>query len=58
MNVDISQAQNSCPDLCSGRATALASGGYAPYTYTWSNGEQTATATICAIRVLITRSSN
>ena len=49
MNVDISQAQNSCPDLCSGRATALASGGYAPYTYTWSNGEQTATATnLCA----------
>ena len=44
MNVDITNTQNSCSDICSGKATATASGGYPPYTYVWSNGEQSQTA--------------
>jgi gliding motility-associated-like protein len=45
ISVDITNSQNSCNDLCSGTATALASGGNPPYTYVWSSGEQGATAT-------------
>lgn len=45
MNVEIGSVKNTCPDVCSGTATALANGGTAPYSYTWSNGEQNATAT-------------
>ena len=44
MDVEITQALNTCPGLCNGQATALASGGQAPYSYVWSSGEQTATA--------------
>ena len=44
MHLTVSDAHNSCPNLCSGSATATASGGTAPYTYTWSNGETESTA--------------
>ncbi|MBP5190297.1 MAG: gliding motility-associated C-terminal domain-containing protein [Bacteroidales bacterium] len=54
MSVEISDIQNSCSNACSGIATALATGGYAPYTYVWSSGEQTATATeLCAGTVFV-----
>lgn len=39
----------SCPGGCNGTATALASGGTPGYTYQWSNGQTTQTATnLCA----------
>lgn len=54
MSVSISNVLNTCPDVCSGSATALASGGNAPYNYTWSNGEETATAShLCEGSVLV-----
>jgi len=38
-----------CSGLCDGSATAIALGGVAPYTYFWSNGQTTQTATgLCA----------
>lgn len=38
-----------CNGLCNGTATALGSGGWAPYTYVWSNGATTATiSSLCA----------
>lgn len=44
IDVDISHTANTCPDLCNGTATAVASGGTAPYTYVWSSGEEGSTA--------------
>lgn len=47
-NVDIvlsiDESQNSCPDDCSGKATASVNGGTPPYAFAWSSGEQTTTA--------------
>lgn len=44
IDIQIVNSTNSCPDVCSGKATAVASGGVAPYSYVWSSGEQDATA--------------
>ncbi len=44
MDVTITESQNSCIDACSGHATAEATGGYPPYTYQWSSGEEGAVA--------------
>ena len=41
----LSSTNITCNGLCNGTATALASGGTGPYTYVWSNGQVTATAT-------------
>jgi len=35
----------SCPDTSDGQAVAVATGGQLPYQFTWSSGEQTASAT-------------
>lgn len=44
-----SQTNISCFGLCDGTATIVASGGVLPYTYNWSNGQTTSTATnLCA----------
>ncbi|WBM73112.1 gliding motility-associated C-terminal domain-containing protein [Saprospira grandis] len=41
--------QISCAGACDGSATAVGSGGTSPYTYVWSDGQTTATATgLCA----------
>jgi hypothetical protein len=37
--------QVTCPDTLDGRAAAIASGGQAPYQFSWSSGEQSSTAT-------------
>ena len=42
MHIDLSFDSVTCPDYCSGSATASASGGTPPYTYEWSSGQQTA----------------
>ncbi|HTB30582.1 MAG TPA: gliding motility-associated C-terminal domain-containing protein, partial [Bacteroidia bacterium] len=45
----ISQTNVSCSGNCNGTATANPSGGNAPYTYSWSNGQTIQTATgLCA----------
>lgn len=44
MAVNVTFEANTCIDHCSGRATALVSGGTAPYSYLWDNGETTASA--------------
>ena len=44
MSVNISVQNNTCPDVCNGNATALATGGTEPYSYLWSNGETQSTA--------------
>jgi photosystem II stability/assembly factor-like uncharacterized protein len=41
----ISNTQTSCPGQNSGSATVSVSGGASPYTYHWSNNQNTATAT-------------
>ncbi len=49
MVLSIAKERNSCPSQCSGSATAQVNGGTAPYSYTWSSGEEGATATsLCA----------
>ena len=44
ISISISDIKNSCPDNCSGSATASVSGGAAPYTFLWSSGEESPTA--------------
>ncbi|MBI4649505.1 MAG: PKD domain-containing protein, partial [Bacteroidia bacterium] len=44
LSVSITNATAACT-ACSGDATASASGGISPYTYLWSDGQTTATAT-------------
>ena len=45
----------SCNGICDGMATALPSGGQAPYTYQWSNGDTTQTAdSLCPGFVYVT----
>lgn len=44
ITLEIVAGPNSCSDHCSGKATALVSGGDAPYLYNWSSGETTAAA--------------
>ncbi|MCR4828629.1 MAG: gliding motility-associated C-terminal domain-containing protein [Bacteroidales bacterium] len=54
IDINIVEQSLTCPDLCSGSATALATGGTAPYAYQWSNGEVTATAhALCEGMVLV-----
>ncbi|EJF53070.1 hypothetical protein SapgrDRAFT_1353 [Saprospira grandis DSM 2844] len=53
VNAAVSAAYNgqqiSCAGACDGSATAVGSGGTSPYTYVWSDGQTTATATgLCA----------
>lgn len=49
MVLSIAKERNSCPSQCSGSATAQVNGGTAPYSYTWSSGEEGAIATsLCA----------
>jgi gliding motility-associated-like protein len=45
----------SCNGICDGQATAIPSGGLAPYTYAWSNGDTTQTAdSLCPGKVYVT----
>jgi len=45
----------SCNGICDGQATAIPSGGLAPYTYSWSNGDTTQTAdSLCPGFVYVT----
>ncbi|MCB0401386.1 MAG: gliding motility-associated C-terminal domain-containing protein [Flavobacteriales bacterium] len=45
----------SCNGICDGMATAIPSGGVNPYTYQWSNGDQTQTAdSLCPGWVFVT----
>ena len=45
----ITSTNVTCYGLCNGSATATGSGGWAPYTFHWSNGATTATITgLCA----------
>ena len=49
MVLSITKERNCCPSQCSGSATAQVNGGTAPYSYTWSSGEEGATASsLCA----------
>lgn len=42
VQVTVTGTNVTCFGLCNGKATALGSGGWAPYTYQWSNGMTTA----------------
>lgn len=47
--VNITSTDNTCFGACNGTATANVSGGYTPYTYTWSNASSNASTTgLCA----------
>jgi hypothetical protein len=49
VQVSITGTNVTCFGLCNGSATALGTGGWAPYTYHWSNGQNTATISgLCA----------
>src|SRR5690349_17297195 len=43
MQVIISRTNVTCFGFCNGTATAVGTGGWAPYTYQWSNGQTTST---------------
>lgn len=45
VNVEAMLQKNSCQNYCDGIATAHATGGNAPYTFEWNDGETGATAT-------------
>lgn len=47
----ISTVNVSCPETNNGQATVTLTGGTLPYTYTWSNGDTTATITNLAIGI-------
>jgi large repetitive protein len=60
INIATAQSNTLCYGSCNGTATAMASGGSSPYTYSWSNGQTSQTATgLCAgsYTVTITDSS-
>ncbi|TAL58674.1 MAG: T9SS type A sorting domain-containing protein [Bacteroidetes bacterium] len=52
---NISSTNVLCSGQCSGAATASPAGGTSPYTYNWSNGQTTQTATgLCAVIYTVT----
>jgi len=54
ISVNVTSTQ-SCGSACNGSATATASGGTAPYSYAWSNGQTTSTITgLCAGNYTVT----
>lgn len=55
ISVSITPTTTGCGTNCTGTATATPSGGVAPYTYLWDNGQTTATANnLCAISYSVT----
>lgn len=49
LNLSPSVSQADCNNTCAGSANVYVTGGQSPYTYSWSNGNTTATATgLCA----------
>ena len=44
LSVEAQFISNTCEDDCSGRASAIVTGGTAPFSYAWSNGETTSDA--------------
>lgn len=49
LSATVTSTNNSCNSSCNGTATIAVSGGTAPYTYSWTGGQTTSTATgLCA----------